>query len=151
MPTPDHIRAPEQSGPDAALQDALPHLDAALHALPRDDQRIVLMRYFEGRGLRDIAAGLGKTEAAVRKRGQRALEKMARYLQCRGVGTSTAVFAAGLGVVLSEPASAAAVSAISTNAPPHTPRARIRRWPLGRLQLYFSNVSLTGRPETPLK
>ncbi len=63
----DHLRAAEESAPESALQDALPHLDAALHALPRDDQRLVLMHYFEGRGLRDIAAVLGKTEAAVRK------------------------------------------------------------------------------------
>ncbi len=112
----DHLRTTGESRPDAALYDALPHLDAALHALPRDDQRVVLMRYFEGRGLRDIAAALGKTEAAVRKQGQRALEKMARCLRRCGVGTSTAVLAAGLGALLSQPVSAAAVAAISTSA-----------------------------------
>ena len=112
----DHLRTAGQSEPDAALHEALPHLDTAIETLPRDDQRIVLMRYFEGRGLRDIAATLGKTEAAVRKQGQRALEKMARFLHRRGVSTSTAVLAAGLGAALSQPVSAAAVAAISTSA-----------------------------------
>jgi RNA polymerase sigma factor (sigma-70 family) len=112
----DHLRASGDSGSPAPLHDALPHLDAALQALPRDDQRIVLMRFFEGRALRDIAAALGKTEAAVRKQGQRALDKMALRLRRKGVGISTAALAAGLGAVLSPPASAAAVTAISTSA-----------------------------------
>ncbi|RYD33344.1 MAG: sigma-70 family RNA polymerase sigma factor [Verrucomicrobiaceae bacterium] len=112
----DHLLTAGQSGPDAALHEALPHLDNAIESLPGDDQRIVLMRYFEGRGLRDIAATLGKTEAAVRKQGQRALQKMAQYLHRHGVSTSTAVLAAGLGAVLSQPVSAAAVAAISTSA-----------------------------------
>lgn len=113
----DHLRTAGDSDASAPhLQDVLPHLDAAIQALPREDQRIVLMRFFEGRGLRDIASSLGKTEAAVRKQGQRALEKLALRLRRHGAGVSTAALAAGLGAVLSQPAHAAAVTAISASA-----------------------------------
>src|SRR5687767_10963178 len=33
----DYLRTAGQSGPDAALHDALPHLDTAIETLPRDD------------------------------------------------------------------------------------------------------------------
>jgi len=112
----DHLRASHAAAAGAPLHAALPHLDDALRALPGDDQRIVLMRYYEGRGLRDIATALGKTEAAVRKQGQRALEKMALRLKRRGAAVSAAALAAGLGAVLSQPASAAAVAVISSTA-----------------------------------
>jgi RNA polymerase sigma-70 factor (ECF subfamily) len=112
----DHLRASQAGAAGTLLHAALPHLDDALRALPGDDQRIVLMRYYEGRGLRDIAAALGKTEAAVRKQGQRALEKMALRLRRRGTAVSAAALAAGLGAVLSQPASAAAVAVISSTA-----------------------------------
>jgi RNA polymerase sigma factor (sigma-70 family) len=112
----DHLRTAGAAAGSDSLHEALPHLDAALHALPKEDQRIVLMRFFEGRGLRDIADALGKTEAAVRKQGQRALEKLALRLRRQGVGVSTAALAAGLAGVLSQPSQAAAVTAISTSA-----------------------------------
>jgi RNA polymerase sigma factor (sigma-70 family) len=111
----DHLRSAGCAADPDNLHDALPHLDAALDALPREDRRILLMRFFEGRGLREIASSLGKTEAAVRKQGQRALEKLALRLRRKGVGISTAALAAGLGAVLSPPSQAAAVAAISTS------------------------------------
>lgn len=112
----EHLRTAGAAGAPSALGDALPYLDAALNALPGDDRRIVLMRFVEGRGLRDIAAALGKTEAAVRKQAQRALEMMALRLRRQGVGLSSAALAAGLSAVLAPPARAAAVAAISSRA-----------------------------------
>jgi RNA polymerase sigma factor (sigma-70 family) len=111
-----HLRTSQDGGSASALHTALPHLDDALRALRGDDQRIVLMRFYEGRGLRDIAAVLGKTEAAVRKQGQRALEKMALRLRRQGAVVSAAALAAGLGAALTQPASAAAVASISAAA-----------------------------------
>ncbi|HEX2747095.1 MAG TPA: sigma-70 family RNA polymerase sigma factor, partial [Verrucomicrobiales bacterium] len=112
----DHLRTSQDGDTAGTLHKALPHLDGALRALKGDDQRIVLMRFYEGRSLRDIATAIGKTEAAVRKQGQRALEKIALRLKRQSTAVSAAALAAGLGAVLSQPASAAAVTVVSTTA-----------------------------------
>ncbi len=112
----DHLQSSPAEPPASLPHAALLYLDEALGTLRGDDQRIVLMRFYEGRGLRDIAGALGKTEAAVRKQGQRALEKMARCLKRRGTAVTATALAAGLGATLSQPAGAASAALISTTA-----------------------------------
>ncbi|MES2708631.1 MAG: RNA polymerase sigma factor [Verrucomicrobiota bacterium] len=60
-------------------------LDEALSRLPETDRALLLGRYFEERGYEELGAALGKTGAAVKKRTQRALEKVAAHLRRRGV------------------------------------------------------------------
>lgn len=74
------------------------------------------MRFYESRGLRDIASTLGKAEADLRKQGQRALEKLALRLRARGAAVSAAALAAVLGAVLPQPASASGVTLNSSTA-----------------------------------
>ena len=111
-----HLQTTGSSPKDTMSEETLPQLDAALQALPQDDQRIVLMRYYEGRGLRDIAGILGKTEAAVRKQGQRALEKMSHSLRRRGLALTAPAIAAGLGAALSQPVNAATLASVLAGA-----------------------------------
>lgn len=101
------------SASEDALHEALPHLDAALAALSGADRQVVLMRFYEGQGLRDIATALGRTEAAVRKQCQRALEKLEHRLKRRGAPVSAVLLAAGLSAALgsSQPAAAAVAAA----------------------------------------
>lgn len=56
--------------------DIAPHLDAALDSLPSADRDAVVLRFFEKRDFRAIAAALGTSEDAARMRTARALEKL---------------------------------------------------------------------------
>ncbi len=56
--------------------DLAPHLDAALNRLPAADRDAVVLRFFEKRDFRSIAAALGTSEDAARMRTARALEKL---------------------------------------------------------------------------
>ncbi|MES2706280.1 MAG: sigma-70 family RNA polymerase sigma factor [Verrucomicrobiota bacterium] len=109
-----HLHSPSAAPPETALHEALPHLDEALGALSGADRHIVLMRFYEGRGLQDIASALGRTEAAVRKQCQRALEKLEQRLKRRGVPVSAAILTAGLSGVLGSAPSAAAAAVTVT-------------------------------------
>jgi RNA polymerase sigma factor (sigma-70 family) len=102
---------PREPADDSGIHHALPYLDEALRALSEADRRIVLMRFYEGHGLREIAAALGRTEAAVRKQCQRALDKLESRFRRKGIPVSAAVLAAGLGGILAQPPSAAAAVA----------------------------------------
>jgi RNA polymerase sigma factor (sigma-70 family) len=71
-------------------------LDAALASLSRADREAVLLRYFGGLDARDVAAALGVSEPAARRRLSRAVERMRRYLAAGGVAMTAATFPAAL-------------------------------------------------------
>src|SRR4051812_24317816 len=64
-------------------------LDEVLHQLTERDRGAVVLRFFEGHNLREVGAALGVSEDAARMRVDRALEKLRRLFESRGV-TSTA-------------------------------------------------------------
>jgi len=107
--------AQENSAPGDAGNDpwqlALPLLDEAVASLPEADRRVVVMRYWQRMPFRGIATALGGTVEAWEKRAERALTKLSRTLQRRGVVMSTAVLAAGLAPRVSEAAVPAGVLA----------------------------------------
>ncbi len=74
-----------------------PILDEAMESLGEEDRAAVLMRYFEGRRLQEIASTLELSEEAARKRVSRALERLRRWFARRGVACSSGA----LGVALS--------------------------------------------------
>ena len=94
------------------------HLDEAMNQLPADDRQLMVLRYFEEQGYRQIATATGKTEEACRKKMQRALERLAGLLKRRGIRAPGTL----LGTLLAAhalcppPASAAAISAITASA-----------------------------------
>jgi RNA polymerase sigma factor (sigma-70 family) len=71
----DAMNASADPWPDIA-----PHLDAALDSLPAADRDAVVLRFFEKRDFRAIAAALGTSEDAARMRTTRALEKLRTQL-----------------------------------------------------------------------
>lgn len=97
----EHAAAPPGR---SVWSEALPALDEAIAALPGADCDLILMRFFERKGYRDIAAALGKSEDAAQKQGERALQKLADLLARRGVTFSTASLAS---LLLAQGASAA--------------------------------------------
>lgn len=86
-----------------------PALDQAMHQLKPADRDLILMRYFHNRQLATIAGSYGLSEDAIRKRVDRALDKL-RTLLSRGGISNTAALAAALSTnaVQSAPTSLAA-------------------------------------------
>lgn len=85
----------ENSG--AALAQITPVLDQAISQLGRDDQTAIVLRFFERRDFRSIAAALGTTDDAAQKRVTRALEKLNSLLKHQGVTLSASGLATCLG------------------------------------------------------
>lgn len=75
---------------DATWQQLSLVLDEAMARLRDQDRDAVVLRFFEGRNLRDVGAALGLSEDAAKKRVARALEKLRKSLARRGVDSTAA-------------------------------------------------------------
>ena len=67
-----------------------PLLDDAMAGLGETDRQAVVLRYFDGKSLRDVGATLGTSEDAAKMRVNRAVEKLRTFFAKHGVTTSTA-------------------------------------------------------------
>lgn len=70
-----------------------PLLDDAVANLRERDRRAILLRFYEGRNLREVGAVLGASEDAAEKRVNRALEKLRKFFTKRGVTLSSVAIA----------------------------------------------------------
>ncbi len=70
-----------------------PLLDTAVAGLNEKDRRCIVLRFYEGRNLREVGAALGASEDAAKKRVARALEKLRKFFVKRGVVSTTAIIA----------------------------------------------------------
>ena len=61
--------------------DTKKELIARLRALPDDDRQLIMRRFYFGQAYKDIAASLGISEAAARKRCERLLKKLAEQIE----------------------------------------------------------------------
>jgi len=68
-----------------------PLLDEAMSRLGKKDRDAVVLRFFKEKNLCEVAAALKVTEAAAQSRGHRAVEKLQRYFNKRGVSLTTAI------------------------------------------------------------
>ncbi len=73
-----------------------PLLDEALESLGEKDRQAVLLRFFENKSLAEVGSHLGTGEDTARKRVSRALEKLLRYFNKRGVSLTTAMIAGAM-------------------------------------------------------
>lgn len=73
-----------------------PVLDAAVASLREKDRRAILLRFYEGRSLREISAAFGTTEAAAEKRVGRAVEKLRVFFGKRGIAVSAVALTAAV-------------------------------------------------------
>ncbi|MBN9693972.1 MAG: sigma-70 family RNA polymerase sigma factor [Verrucomicrobia bacterium] len=80
-----------------------PHLDEAVHQLPEPDRQAVLLRFFEGRSMRELGESLGVSEAAAKMRVSRALEKLRQILAAQGITCGAALLGTTLDERLIEP------------------------------------------------
>jgi RNA polymerase sigma factor (sigma-70 family) len=65
-----------------------PLIDSGLERLDHADRDALLLRFFEQRSLKDVGASIGLSEDASRKRIERALESLRRWLGRRGITTT---------------------------------------------------------------
>ncbi len=59
----------------------MPHLDEALARLSEKDRDVVMLKYYQGLGFREIGEVTGKTEAACQRRAHRALAKLRKLIK----------------------------------------------------------------------
>jgi RNA polymerase sigma factor (sigma-70 family) len=90
---------------------AEPILDDAIANLGQRDRDAVLLRFFQGRSLREVGNTLGVSEDAAKHRVLRAVEKLRKYFDRRGVAVSADALATFLGCAI-KPAAPGAVQAV---------------------------------------
>jgi RNA polymerase sigma factor (sigma-70 family) len=72
------------------------HLDAAMAELGEKDHAAIVLRYFQDQEMSRVGAALGVSENAAKTRVSRAIEKLRRIFQKRGVAISTMALGAAL-------------------------------------------------------
>jgi RNA polymerase sigma factor (sigma-70 family) len=70
-----------------------PLLDSAVAGLREKDRQAIVLRFYEGRNLREVGLALGAGEDAAEKRVSRALEKLRKFFTKRGVDSTAATIA----------------------------------------------------------
>ena len=88
------LNEPESS----SWRQVAPLLDEAMARLSEKDRNAIVLRYFEGKEMGQIAAALGSSEYAAKMRLSRAVDKMRDFFVKRGMPISSA----GLAAVISE-------------------------------------------------
>lgn len=75
--------------PDVWTQIA-PLLDEAMGELNEADRHAVVLRYFDGKSMKEVGGALGATEDAAKKRVNRAVEKLEKFFLKRGIDSTAA-------------------------------------------------------------
>jgi len=111
----------QENNEESAWEHMEPLLNEALEELSEKDRCAVLLRFFEKRPLKDVAARLGLNEAAAKKRVGRAVEKLRLIFQKRGVAIPAAALLAALSAQSVQAAPAGFASSIAATAILNTP------------------------------
>lgn len=75
-----------------------PLLDTAVANLREKDRQAIVLRFYDGRNLREVGLALGANEDAAEKRVNRALEKLRKFFTRHGVYSTTAIIAGTISV-----------------------------------------------------
>ena len=78
----------QESTADPAWEQLAPLLDEAIGQLGKADRNAVVLRFFQNKSAREIAAALNVHESAAQKRLNRAVEKLRRHFLKHGVAVS---------------------------------------------------------------
>jgi len=73
-----------------------PLLDTAVTGLREKDRQAIVLRFYEGRNLRDVGLAMGASEAAAEQRVRRALEKLRKFFAKKGVSSTSAMIAGAM-------------------------------------------------------
>jgi uncharacterized protein (TIGR03435 family) len=86
----------QESGEPPIWNQLAPLLDEAMARLGKTDREAVVLRYFKGKSLNEVAAALKTTEAAAQSRVHRAVGKLQNYFLQRGIDSTTAAIAGAI-------------------------------------------------------
>jgi len=73
-----------------------PLLDTAVAGLREKDRQAIVLRFYEGRNLREVGLALGTSEDAAEKRVNRTLEKLRKFFTKRGVSSTAGMIAGAI-------------------------------------------------------
>jgi len=93
-----------------------PLLDNAMAELRNKDKIAIVLRFFEGKDLKQVGALLGVSENAATKRVHVALEKLRRYFSKRGVVSTTVIIAGAISTNSVQAAPAALAQSVTAAA-----------------------------------
>ena len=93
-----------------------PALDDALAALNETDRHAIVLRFFDGKSMREVGAALGANENAAKMRVGRALEKLRNFFTKRGIASTAETLAGALSTHAIQPAPVALVKTITAAA-----------------------------------
>jgi RNA polymerase sigma factor (sigma-70 family) len=99
---------------DSLWNDLEPVLDDALDRLSRSDRELILLRYFRGHSVREVAETIGIAENTAAKRISRAIGRLRASLAERGVGAEVSALTAALSSHAIHATPAALLHAVST-------------------------------------
>ena len=91
-----HMQSVLNESGDEVWPRIAPWLDTAVAGLREKDRRAIVLRFYEGRNLREVGLALGASEDAAEKRVNRALEKLRNFFTKRGVSSTTAILAGAI-------------------------------------------------------
>lgn len=93
-----------------------PLLDTAIANLGEKDRNAIVLRYVEGKDLKEVGLALGASEDAAKKRVSRAVEKLRGFFNKRGVMLSSAALAAAISANAMQAAPAGLAAAVAATA-----------------------------------
>ena len=73
-----------------------PLLDAAMAGLSEADHHALVLRFFDGKSMKEVGAALGASEDAAKMRVNRAVEKLRLFFSRRGIVVSVAILTAAI-------------------------------------------------------
>src|SRR6185436_5414085 len=73
-----------------------PLLDAAMAGLSKADHHALVLRFFDGKSMREVGAALGASEDAAKMRVNRVVEKLRLFFSRRGIVVSVAILTAAI-------------------------------------------------------
>lgn len=90
------MQMPSEESESEAWPQIRPLLDAALAGLNTADRHAIVLRYFDGKSMREVGAALGASEEAAKVRVSRAVEKLRVFFARRGVNHTTEILTGAL-------------------------------------------------------
>ncbi len=93
-----------------------PLLDMAIGDLGEKDRNAIVLRYVEGKDLKEVGQALGATEDAAKKRVSRAVEKLRGFFTKRGIALSSTALAGAISANAVEAAPAGLAAVITAGA-----------------------------------
>lgn len=102
--------------PEGAWHQIAPVLDEALTYLGEKEHDAVVLRFFDGKELKQVGAAMGTTEDAARMRVNRGLEKLRQFFSKKGVTLSTTAIAGAVAANSVQAAPAGLVAVITAAA-----------------------------------